>query len=167
MRLKISSATIIVAVFIIAATTTPTTFADAPGKDACLLLTQAQVNDALGISFGAGTHVTQQFVKTCTWTPTASSKDVKAVTLNIQPGDTFEHGKQQLELANTAAGGGVKITSAAGIGDDAYYITTSPTITNLMFKKGTLAFKVSIYGLPSDKAMAAEKSLALEVISKL
>jgi hypothetical protein len=167
MRLKISSTAVIGAIFIIGVATTPFIFADAPEKDACSLLTQAQVGDAVGVSFGAGTHVTQQFVKTCTWTPTASSKDVKAVTLNIQPGDTYEHGKQQLELANTAAGGGVKITSAAGIGDDAYYITTSPTITTLMFKKGTLAFKIAVYGSSSDKAMAAEKTLALEVISKL
>ena len=168
MKLKISHTLLIVAVFIIGAATAPRTFADAPAKDACLLLTQAQVSDAVGAAVGAGSHVNAQFVKTCTWTPTGSAKDIKAVTLNLQTADSYDSGKKQLELAKGAGvGEGVTLTPASGIGDDAYYITTG-NITQLFFKKGTLAFKVAIYGaLPSDKAMAAEKTLALDVASKL
>lgn len=172
MRLKISNVLFIVGIFIICAATPSPTFADTSGKDACLLLTQAKVSDALGMAFGTGSHVTPQFLQTCTWVPTGSAKEIKAVTLNIQPGDTYDSGKRQIELAATAAGGdskgNTKLIPASGIGDDAYYMTFGPSVTNLMFKKGTLAFKIAIYGaLPSDKAMAAEKSLALEVISKL
>jgi hypothetical protein len=169
MRFKISSAKIIIAIFIIAAATAPSILADAPAKDACLFLTQAQVSDAVGGAFGAGTHVNAQFLKTCTWTPAGSVKDVKAVTLNIQTADSYDSGKKQIEMAKSAGvGEGVTLTSAGGIGDDAYYIPVGTNIMQLFFKKGTLAFKIAIYGaLPSDKAMAAEKTLALEVITKL
>ena len=168
MNLKIGIATLSVAVFIIGSLAASFTFADAPSQDACLLLTQSQVADAMGIAFGAGSHVTPQFLKTCTWVPTASTKDIKAVTLNIQPGDTYDSGKKQIELAAAAAGNGTKLTPASGIGDDAYYMNLGAGINQLFFKKGTLAFKIAIYGaLPPDKAMAAEKTLALEVTSRL
>ena len=165
MRLNISSARLMVAVLIIAAMTGSFTFADSP--DACLLLTQAQVSGAVGVAFGAGTHVTPEFLQTCTWTPTTSPKDIKAVTLNIQPGDTYDSSKKHVELAATAVKG-TQVKPTNGIGDDAYYMTTGPGIMQLFFKKETLAFKIAIYGAISpEKAMAVEKTLALEVISKL
>ena len=168
MRLKFTHAISIIAVFIIGVATAPRTFADAPAKDACSLLTQAQVSDALGAAFGAGSHVTPQFVKTCTWTPTGSAKEIKAVTLNIQTADSYDSGKKQIEMAKTAgAGEGTQLISTSGIGDDAYYFNVGTNITQLFFKKGTLAFKIAVYGASADKAMAVEKTLALEVISKL
>jgi len=166
MTLKKSCA-IFVTVFLLLAAIAPSLLADSPANDACLLLTQAQVSDALGAALGAGSHVNAQFLKTCTWTPTGPAKDVKAVTLNIQDGNTYDSAKKHIELAATAGGGGTRITPATGIGDDAYYFTASPTITSLFFKKGTSAFKIAIYGAPSQKAITVEKALALEVISKL
>jgi hypothetical protein len=168
MRLKIRHTIFIVAVFIIGALMAVRALADDASKDACSFLTQAQVSDAVGSAVGAGSHVTAQFVKTCTWTPTGSAKDIKAVTLNLQTADSYDSGKKQLELAKGAGvGEGTTLTAASGIGDDAYYFNVG-TITQLFFKKGTLAFKVAIYGaLPPDKAMAAEKTLAVEVASKL
>ena len=39
--------------------------------DACLLLAPAQLSSAFGIPIGAGSHTTPQYLKTCTWLPSA------------------------------------------------------------------------------------------------
>ena len=60
------------------------------------------------------------------------------------------------------------ITPVSGIGGDAYYTVFGGTITNLMVKKGNVSFKLAIYGGPApEKAMAMEKTLALEIVGKL
>ena len=136
----------------------------AVNTDACALLTQAQVTDALGVSVGAGAHVTPQYVQTCTWTPTGNAtKGVKAVTLHLEPGDSYESGKAMMASIKSAT-----VTSASGIGDDAYYLTTGHIIS-LIFKKGKTAGKVVIYGgdFPADKVMAIEKALVTQALSKL
>lgn len=59
-------------------------------------------------------------------------------------------------------------TSAAGIGDDAYYTSMGSTYTGVMVKKGNIAFKVAMYGdLPTEKKKAVERTLALQALSKL
>jgi hypothetical protein len=163
-----------IAMFIVGAATAPSATA-APPDDACSLLTQAQVSAALGVSLGAGSHVTPTYLKTCTWAPSGgATTDVKYLTLSLWPADSYEAGKKLMEQAKTkmAATGEdasqFANTSVSGVGDDAYYTTIGGNSTSLMVKKGNVAFKVAIYGgLPIEKKETVEKTLALQVISKL
>jgi hypothetical protein len=62
----------------------------------------------------------------------------------------------------------VTITPASGIGDGAYYTNIGTTITNFIVKKGSVSFKLALYGAtPPDKAIAMERTLALQVVAKL
>jgi len=162
------------AVFIALATTLASAAAE-PSNDACSLVTQSQVSAALGVSMGSGSHVTPTFLRTCTWNPSGSSGNgVRALTLYIQSADQYEAGKQMLEQMRTMAkvekhGNSQPpvITPLSGIGDDAFYLDMANTMS-LIAKKGNVEFKFVIYGdLPGEKKKAAEKTLALEVVSKL
>jgi hypothetical protein len=173
MRSKISLGAVIVAILIVGATA-PSATAAPPG-DACSLLTPAQVSAVLGVSMGAGSYVTPQNLKTCTWTAPGGTKGVKYVTLSLQPADSYEAGKKLMAQAKTM----MKVekgqdadqlanASASGIGDDAYYTSMGSNYTGLMVKKGNVAFKVAIYGdLPIETKKAMEKTLALQVLSKV
>ena len=174
MRSKTCLGAALAAVFIALATTLASAAA-APPNDACSLVTQAQVSAALGASMGAGSHVTPTFLRTCTWNPSGSSGNgVRALTLYIQSADQYEAGKQMLEQMKTMAkvekhGNSQPpvITPLSGIGDDAFYLDMANTMS-LIAKKGNVEFKFVIYGdLPGEKKKAAEKTLALEVVSKL
>ncbi len=174
MRSKTSLGAVIVAILIVGAATAPSASA-APTDDACSLLTQAQVSAALGVSMGAGSYVTPQYRKTCTWTAPAGAKGVKTVTLSLQAANAYEAGKKlmaqsqaMMKAANDPHASGVANASASGIGDDAYYTTMGNDYTGLMVKKGNVAFKVAIYGdLPIETKKAMEKTLALQVLSKV
>src|SRR5438034_1199063 len=85
MRLKISNVVVIVGIFIICAATSSPTFADTPGKDACLLLTQAQVSEALGMAFDTGSHVNPQFLQTCTWILTGNCLQAANIPFKFFP----------------------------------------------------------------------------------
>ncbi len=168
-------ATIGVAISIFTLAAAPSASA-APPDDACSLLTQAQVSAAVGVSVGAGSHVTPTYLKTCTWTPLGEpAKGVKAVTLSLQAADGYEAGKKLMEQTktmmkqeNSKEADQLANASVSGIGDDAYYTSMGSGYTGLLAKKGNIAFKVAMYGdLPTDKKKAAEKTLALQVISKL
>jgi hypothetical protein len=171
---KIGLAAIVVGLSTFGAAIVPPAVA-APPDDACLFVTQAQVSAAIGIAMGGGTHVTPTFLKTCTWTPANATEEVKAVTLNLQSADGYDGAKRLMEQTQAimkAKGdkdaASMTNTSVSGVGDDAYYSYVGSSITSLIFKKGKFAFKIAIYGsLPAEKRKAAEKTLALEVISKL
>jgi hypothetical protein len=171
---KIGFAAIVVGLTMVGSAIAPSAGA-APPDDACLFVTQAQVRAAVGMAMGAGSHVTPTFLKTCTWTPATATEEVKAVTLNLQSADGYDGAKrlmEQTEAMMKAKGGegaaSMTNTSASGIGDDAYYSSVGSNITSLIFKKGKFAFKIAIYGsLPMEKRNAAEKTLALQVLSKL
>jgi hypothetical protein len=61
----------------------------------------------------------------------------------------------------------MQIVPVPGIGDDAYYVVES-TIVMLFTKKGTVAFKTSIYSkLPLATLESMEKTLAQQVASEL
>ena len=163
------------AAVVIAFATTLATADAAPTNDACLLVTQAQVSAALGVAMGAGSHVTPTFLRTCTWNPSGNSGNgVGALTLYLQSADQYEAGKKMLEQMRTMAkvekhgnSQPPTITPLSGLGDDAFYLDMANTVS-LIAKKGNVQFKLVIYGdLPADKKKAAEKTLALEVVSKL
>ncbi len=132
--------------------------------DACTLATPAQVGAAVHVAVGAGTHVTPTFVKTCTWTPTASSS-VRAVTVNLQTPAFYDGGKQM--ATRTAAALPTAKVESVGIGDDGYYNVAGEMVT-LLFKKGATAVKVAVYAkAPVDELKAMELALAREVAAKL
>jgi hypothetical protein len=138
------------------------TFA-APTDDACSLLTQAQVSAASPVSVGAGTYVTPTFKRTCTWSASGDdAKTVQSITLLLGDVSMFDSVKKLGGAKN------VTITPVSGVGDDACYQIIG-TMAVMFVKKGNVAFKVSVYagGLSVEKKEAIEKTLALQVASKL
>jgi hypothetical protein len=120
----------------------------------CKLLTPAQVAAALGGSFGAGQPIG---TTGCSWT---SATPHVIVTVSLWPPEEWNRVK---------AGPlpGAKITPAAGLGNDAFYVTVAPYAV-LYVKKGETAFLVKVYGVKDQaQQMSAEKSLALDVLAKL
>jgi hypothetical protein len=128
----------------------------APATDACALLTPEQVGDAVGAKVGAGTYPAPGFTKTCTWV----TKGI-IVTLMLEGVDQFQSGK-------TPHLPGVDVTAASGVGDDAYYATLDTNVS-LFVKKGSTAFKATVYSstFPVDKKKGLEKTLAQQALSKL
>ena len=63
--------------------------------------------------------------------------------------------------------GKVAITPLTGVGDDAFYANFGGHVLSLNVKKGAVAFKLSIYGDMAAQSMAAEKTLASLVVSRL
>lgn len=140
----------------------------APPADACALITAAQVSADVGVSVGAGTHVTPTYVKTCTWTGGS-----RTVTVSYQEAQAFAGAKQMMQQmaamqTKKAGESGLVNSSAGGIGDDAFYSSMGGRYTALLVKKGDVSFKVAIYGdLAMDKAQVMEKAIALQVLSKI
>ncbi len=130
----------------------------APPEDACALVTNAQVSTAAGAAFDAGTYVTPDFKKTCTW---KASKPVtggsNTITLLIMTQAGFDGGKK------LAAAG--KLTPA-GVGDDSYFLDLGGQV-GLAVKKGGVFLKVAVYGGGPDKEKAIEKAVAQQVLPKL
>jgi hypothetical protein len=157
-----------ITMFLLIAVMAPTASA-APSDDACLLITQAQLSEVLGVSIAVGQHTTPTYVKTCTWLPSSGgTPTLKFVTLNLEPSDKFEAAKKMMPQMAQMQPKNASFTSINGIGDDAYYASFGPTIMNLMVKKGSISFKLALYGAtPAGEAMSMEKTLALQIVSKL
>ncbi|HVA58641.1 MAG: hypothetical protein WBQ26_05300 [Gemmatimonadaceae bacterium] len=141
----------------------------APPDDACLFLTQAQLTSVLGVAVGAGTHTTPEYVKTCTWAlPGDSARRVQYLTLSFQLGPRYAVAKRTMDQMMPRLKVKSSVTAASGIGDDAYYTVMASSYTALNVAKGSVAFKVAMYGdFPTNKVEAMEKTLALQVLSKL
>lgn len=127
----------------------------APPTEACTLLTAADVSSAVGASVAEGTYMMPAFKKTCTWNIQTGG----SVTLSLQSLDFFNAGKGSLASAER--------TTASGVGDEAYFLGVGPT-TGLMVKKGSGAFKVSVYSksLSLDERKAVEMKLGQKVAGK-
>jgi hypothetical protein len=158
MKTKLS---LVFAVFLIICTSTA--YAATP-SDPCSLLTPAQVSAALGTTVSAGEHIAS---KLCQWSAPnqPNSMNGKKVTLTLQ-------NAQQFSYAKMPVGHGITKTPVNGIGDEAVSGTspgTTPGLaTTLAVRKGDSAFTVHVYGVPDEaKVEAAEKTLALEVLSKM
>ncbi len=129
-----------------------------PPAPPCSLLTQAQVDAALGVSAKPGTGS----AKICNWAePTGSPGRKKSVVLTIQDAKAFDFAKAPTTSPNTVK------TPASGIGDDAVYVTITNVTTTLTVRKGDAYFELHVYGLGDTETKAAEKALALDVIAKL
>lgn len=127
----------------------------APPTEACTVLTTAQVSSAMGTSVGDGTYIMPTFKKTCTWSISTGG----SVTLQLQSLDFFNAGKGSLAAAER--------TPTSGVGDEAYYLGVGST-TGLVVRKGSGAFKVSVYSsnLSLDQRKAIEKALAQQALAK-
>ena len=125
-------------------------------SDACSLLTQAQVSAAVSAQVSAGAHVTPTFKATCTWTAPG-----KIVTLMTEGTDPFNAGKTPMSPA-------MQIVPVPGIGDDAYYVVIG-NMVSLLTKKGSTAFKTTVYcsKLPVSTLESMESTLAQQVASEI
>jgi hypothetical protein len=159
---------ILAAIFIVAAAAAPSAAA-APPSDACPLLTPAEVSAVVGVSVGAGSHITPTYVKSCTWAPAGgATKDFTTLVLALEPAASYQSAKAMLQaVANSQGKGGITMTPASGIGDDAIYSSVA-NYTKLIVKKGDVVFQLVIYGsFPIGKKRDMEKALASKVIAKL
>jgi hypothetical protein len=150
-----SHKTVFAAVALAAVFAAPSAALAQSSSDACSLLTQAQVSSAVGAQVGAGAYVMPTFKATCTWTAPG-----KIVTLMTESTSAYQSGKTPISPV-------MQIVPAPGIGDDAYYVVEN-TIVMLFTKKGTVAFKTSIYSkLPIATLESMESKLAQQVASEL
>jgi len=130
----------------------------APPVPACSLLTQAQVDAALGVSAKPG----QGSAKICNWAEaTAAAGRKKSVALSLQDAKAFDFAKAASSSANVVK------TTVSGIGDDAVYVTVTGVTTTLTVKKGDVYFEIHVYGFADAQTRTLEKTLALDVIAKL
>lgn len=137
----------------------------APPSDPCSLLTPAQVSAVLGMQVGAGKSLVSTV---CDWRAPnqPAGKKEKAVTITLLDANGFAATKMQLNLR------GITKTPVSGIGDEAVY-GASGLASTLSVKKGNFYFVVQVDGFPFNKAKGAdeteakEKTLALEILSKV
>jgi hypothetical protein len=128
----------------------------APPTDACSLATAAQVSEVLGVHVGAGERLFPTSTKLCGF---GGSGAAKHVVLAIITPTMFANEKHPLQ--------GIKEEQAAGIGEDAHYMTTPGFGTGLSVLKGGFAFKVRVYGFAVEQIEQKEKELAQKILAKL
>jgi hypothetical protein len=131
----------------------------APG-DACALLTQTEVNSAMGLTLQDGAQ--QGTPLNCAWTEANSPKSThKRIDLSLQDPQGFAIGKTPLREKT--------MTPVSGIGDDAYYVEMLHVPTTLSVKKGGAAFVIIVRGegLSTDQTKAMEKALAQDALARL
>lgn len=163
MNAKLKCALIETAFLVFAVGGTPAAYA-APPKDACTLLTAAQVSAALGVSVEAGKTVDKSI---CEWSQQGAALRGKTVLLtilepigNLTPVDRFNAAKMPLPVK------GITKTPVSGLGDDAVYGGNNFRVA-LTVKKGNSAFEIMVSGFPVEESKAKEKELAKEVLAKL
>jgi len=137
----------------------------APPSDACALVSQAQLNAALGVSVDSGKAIAGG--KSCQWRqpPAKPGDEVFIVDVTIVDMHAFEIGK----AASAAAGpSGPKATPISGLGDDAYYYVLGQ-ISEIRLKKGNSFLGVRVSGgkKPLAEYEAKEKAVAAAIVPKL
>ena len=141
----------------------PTAGSIVAAGDACSLLTQQQVSDALGVPVDAGKPISGP--ASCQWI----GKGRFATLTILQP----LAGKSPVDRFNAAKAStmpGVTKEPVSGVGDDAFYVSFSGTIRaglGLSVKKGTTPFEIRVYGFDIDKAKPVAKTLAQSAAGKL
>ncbi len=163
MDLKRSMALVIAGICVFTAFRPGAAWAAPP--DPCTLLTQAQVSAVLGVNVGEGRRVAPTL---CEWAvpgepPSLRQKKVD-ITLITERG---------FASAKMPVGQGITKVPVSGVGDEAIAGTTAKFATTLTVKKGDVFFVVHVGGFPIDQSkaidevQAKEKTLALEILSKL
>ena len=119
----------------------------------CTLLTPSQVGAALGGTFGTGEPIGKTG---CSW---SSEKPHVIVTVSLWPPTEWDRVK-----ANPLGG---KTIPVSGLGEDAFYATIAQYAV-LYVKKGGTVYLFKVYGVKDQaKQMSAEKTLALDALTKL
>jgi len=160
MSSRINILLVFAAIFIFTSAAAPSANA-APPDDACALLTASQVSAGVSVPVKDGVPITPTDHKVCTWSATKPvPKSTKFVTLLLQAADSFQAGKSMKAP-------GLVVTPVTGVGDDAFYLAVGDQV-GLIVKKGNVAFKVAVYAdIPLAEKEAMEKTLALQIVSKL
>jgi hypothetical protein len=131
--------------------------------DACSLLTQSQVSEALGTAVGVGAPISSP--ASCQWMGKG-----KWATLTITQPLGGKSAVDRFNAGKAAALPGVTREPASGVGDDAYYVyfsNTSRAGLGLVVKKGSAAFEIRVYGFDVDKAKPVAKTLAQNAAGKI
>jgi len=136
--------------------------------NACVLLTQDQVSQDVGVSVGGGDSTGDPHL--CLWSwddPNDPLSIVNVIIMNNISLSTFDEGVN-------GSGGGLTFTPVSGVGDGAHYVDAGVLGTSLDFKKGNLVFSTSVSAMGSAQSQysmttiqADEKTLALDVLSSL
>ena len=133
-------------------------------RDACSLLSHAQVSAALGIEVDPGVRPVDTDPLACNWRehgkPTGLARNV---ILYVYDAQKFETGKTRVARTPSALQG--------GIGDDAYWFRPGRLPITLTVKKGDSYFRLmarSDAAHPADdQDKAIDKALALDVLKHL
>ena len=123
----------------------------APSDDPCSLLTQAQVDAALG-------------AKHCHWQLEGKrGETIVDAHLMLEPAKSYDTAKNMMGMS-----GKVTRVSISDLGDDAYYLVGSRDAP-LFVKKGNTGFRIAVNGKgwPAEEIKAKEKALALALLAKL
>jgi hypothetical protein len=139
----------------------------AAAGDACALLSSAQLSAALAVPMDAGKYMTAGYLGTCSWSPSGGATPViKLVDLSLLRATDYDASKRVMQKA--ASKGGTAVTTVSGVGDDAYFTSLGSSVTSLMVRKGALALKLNLVGVPApDTALAIEKTLASQALANL
>jgi hypothetical protein len=136
----------------------------APPITACALLTEAEVQTALGVAVGAAKG---PLPKICQWREQAKP-GTAILILDVNGPD--------LKLFNsvkaTSQFTGARITHVGGLGDEAFffYKAIGRNVSEVLWvRKGDFAFNVRIWGkkIPDADREAKEKSVAQTVLAKI
>lgn len=131
--------------------------------EACTLIAQSQVSEALEVPVGPGTPIAKP--STCQW---AGKGRIATLTIT-QPLD----GKSPIDRFNAGKSSsmpGIIVEPVKGVGDDAYFVyfnTKARSGLGLVVKKGGSAFEIRVYGFELDKAKSVAKTLCQTVAGKL
>ncbi len=131
--------------------------------DACSLLAQSQVSEALGTSVSTGTPISGP--ASCQWMGQG-----KWATLTITQPLGGKSAIDRFNAGKARALPGITVEPVSGAGDEAYYVyfsNTSHAGLGLVVRKGGSAFEIRVYGFDIDKAKPVAKTLAAYAAGKM
>jgi hypothetical protein len=131
--------------------------------DACSLLAQSQVSEALETSVTAGTPISGP--ASCQWMGKG-----KWATLTITQPLGGKSAVDRFNAGKAATLPGVTKEPVSGVGDEAFYVyfsNTSSAGLGLVVRKGNSAFEIRVYGFDVDKAKPVAKTLAADAAGKM
>jgi hypothetical protein len=137
--------------------------AHAADRDACSLLTAAEVSKVVGAPFRDGVHVGSTSATVCGWSISDPPRtDEPKVVVAVKTPEAFERGK-------TPVGGKVVKAPVSGLGDEAYSVVIGTHDATLVVRKGSNAFDVTLRGSgkPVEQVLEKEKQLAQRVLARL
>ena len=155
---------VVFALFAVRSLATPAA-AQTAVPNACTALTPAEISATLGVTALAGSPMLPTRPDTCVW-PIKPDPAHPGVTIRLEffvplgpqtPTQRFEAGKTPMN--------DIPMTPAAGVGDDAYYTTS--TSTRLSVRKGETVFQLQVSGFPKADLESKEKTLALAILARL